>query len=284
MLLGPTGDPLGVVCLAPEASYGVSSDLIESYLHYVIAHEVGHNMGATHTNGVVYPNSLMNPGIYTDTGLEFVSPSINQISTQVSTYGSCLLDGTPGIDNPGDPPAPPPPDNGDGDSGGDSGGDSSGSSPGGDGDGRDRDLPNPSGVAVTLTKMKVKAKAGTSKASLIGNLNIDVNKAGCTIQIYGHSKKKIIAANVDHASSKAKLVAEYSTIGTELGINYSAKFKNGTCDEKGKVFFRAQMSCIDDGSIYLSGIKRAKAYGYGNSCSTKSVPKKAAKKLVAEAY
>jgi hypothetical protein len=77
---------IGVICYSPQFSFNV----VQSYGSLtggIFAHEVGHNMGATHDTQT--PNSLMYPFIsYSTTG--FSQRSLGEITTHLSYYGSCL--------------------------------------------------------------------------------------------------------------------------------------------------------------------------------------------------
>lgn len=94
---------LGVVCRMPEYLYGVTrykSDTANQML--VFAHEVGHNFNASHTTAIM--NASLDP---TATG--FALASIDEITSYLNSYGSCLNSGsnTP-IPTPGSGRTPTP--------------------------------------------------------------------------------------------------------------------------------------------------------------------------------
>ena len=109
-------------------------------------------------------------------------------------------------------------------------------------------------------------------------LRYKITLAECSIELYAHHKKSVLEDFQDLSTTKAKLISSYETEGNEAKLKYSANIKKGTSSKKKKVYFRAQSKC-GDGTLSLSNIKGAKTYGYGNSGSVKSVPKKLKKKF-----
>ena len=87
---------LGVICNNPSSAYGMSGrvDIAlgwEAANFLVTAHEIGHNLGATHSDS--YSNcvdSLMNIQISNYTQPTFCSASRSEVSNFVSANGTCL--------------------------------------------------------------------------------------------------------------------------------------------------------------------------------------------------
>ncbi len=84
---------LDVVCSNPELSYSLTSTA--RYDNWIIvAHELGHNLSAEHTDqNPVQPScadTIMMGNTYPINATEFCPYSVNQITTFVNTYGSCL--------------------------------------------------------------------------------------------------------------------------------------------------------------------------------------------------
>lgn len=81
-----TGDPGvpadGVVCLSPNFSFGLTTDVLPSI---TFAHEVGHNFDAQHTSSGIMTTSLGNPP-----PSSFSAVSVNQILAHVNANNSCL--------------------------------------------------------------------------------------------------------------------------------------------------------------------------------------------------
>jgi len=86
---------LGVICNNPSFAYGMSGKInvagLESANFLVTAHEIGHNLGASHSDS--YANcvdSLMNIQISQYTQPTFCSASRSEVSNFVSANGVCL--------------------------------------------------------------------------------------------------------------------------------------------------------------------------------------------------
>jgi Metallo-peptidase family M12/Calx-beta domain/Reprolysin family propeptide len=83
---------LGVVCGAPTFSYGMSIRTSQSIFRVAIpAHEMGHNLGASHSDGTAAcDNTIMQSVATSSTSLNFCQLSIDQITNYVNSYNSCL--------------------------------------------------------------------------------------------------------------------------------------------------------------------------------------------------
>jgi hypothetical protein len=88
---GP-GQP-GPVCLTPGNSVGLSQRIEDSIQAIVTAHEIGHNLGATHPDQSLpsqnLPRSIMSSEVASD-GKLFAEYSRGEIATQVIDHGDCL--------------------------------------------------------------------------------------------------------------------------------------------------------------------------------------------------
>ena len=81
----------GVVCRTRNLSYGLSQGITWVPQKYILtAHEIGHNLSATHAEGGACANTIMNGTSGPNTALSFCTTSRNQITSFVNTYGSCL--------------------------------------------------------------------------------------------------------------------------------------------------------------------------------------------------
>lgn len=81
---------LGTVCRFPSDSYSYTREWALPYR--VTAHEIGHNFGGVHTDGIncgTSNSSIMCSQII-NTNMYFSPASINTISSFISSYGSCL--------------------------------------------------------------------------------------------------------------------------------------------------------------------------------------------------
>jgi hypothetical protein len=77
---------IGVVCRAPTYSYNVTQSYA-SVTHTVLAHELGHNLGAWHDQNA--PGSLMYPSISFGNPT-FSGYSLGEINAFVDAFGSCI--------------------------------------------------------------------------------------------------------------------------------------------------------------------------------------------------
>jgi hypothetical protein len=88
---GP-GQP-GPVCITPGNSVGLSQRIEDSIQAIVTAHEIGHNLGATHPDQSLpaqnLPRSIMSSEVASD-GKLFAEYSRGEIATQVIDHGDCL--------------------------------------------------------------------------------------------------------------------------------------------------------------------------------------------------
>lgn len=88
---------VGVICNSPSLSYGVSQDLSSSFLRtQLTAHEIGHNLDASHDNQIGCPVSCSGSGPIMCSSLQsngsnsFSSCSVSAINTHTHNNGSCL--------------------------------------------------------------------------------------------------------------------------------------------------------------------------------------------------
>jgi hypothetical protein len=77
---------VGVVCYAPEYSFSVTQSY-GALSGAIFAHEVGHNLGASHD--FYNPDTLMYPSIGTNQS-GFSPLSLGQIESHLSYFGECL--------------------------------------------------------------------------------------------------------------------------------------------------------------------------------------------------
>lgn len=78
---------LGVLCVARSYSVGAVQDMSSATNHLILAHELGHNLGAEHDTST--PRSLMYPSLGTSQD-SFSSRSVSEIRTHITAYGSCM--------------------------------------------------------------------------------------------------------------------------------------------------------------------------------------------------
>lgn len=81
---------LGVICVNPSSAYGLSGRIYSFEVSWIVlAHEVGHNLGAAHVDTGDCANTIMNTvaSYLSDSFCQF---SVNQIVGFVNTYGNCL--------------------------------------------------------------------------------------------------------------------------------------------------------------------------------------------------
>jgi len=88
---------VGVICNSATLSYGVSQDLSSSFLRtQLTAHEIGHNLNASHDNQIGCPVSCSGSGPIMCSSLQsngsnaFSSCSVSAINTHTHNNGSCL--------------------------------------------------------------------------------------------------------------------------------------------------------------------------------------------------
>ena len=245
---------LGDLCGEPNPSgFSLSTDVHPELTSSTFAHELGHNLNADHIEG----EGLLNDGDLSLMGTEagppgstysFAQGSLDQINNFLDGNNQCLLDGEAGLEEGGSDPI----------------------------------KDGPIGTEISLRSFKAKGKSSKPKGKFRGIIDISGAKANCTVEVYGHYKKKFLVGDGDPAESKAKLLHSYITSGNETSIELSSTYRNGNCSTRKKYFFLAKNYCVEGGSYVLSDIKRVSAPGYGNSCSIKSLGKKIGKKLVSE--
>ncbi len=83
---------LGTVCLSPGSAYGFSGYINSFEANRVLmAHEIGHTVGANHVDGVQScGNTIMNENLSNVTPFTFCAFSRNAIATHVAVNGGCL--------------------------------------------------------------------------------------------------------------------------------------------------------------------------------------------------
>jgi hypothetical protein len=83
---------LNVVCSAPTYSYGFSQRIATAPVKYAVtAHEIGHNLSASHSDGQTgCTNTIMSSISSPNSVLEFCPFSVNQIKTYVNANSGCL--------------------------------------------------------------------------------------------------------------------------------------------------------------------------------------------------
>ncbi len=87
---------LGVVCNNPDFAYGLSGRVDvtwgwEEANFLVTSHEIGHNLGATHSDTALNcANTLMNAQLNGSTQLTFCTSSRSEVSSYVTANGTCL--------------------------------------------------------------------------------------------------------------------------------------------------------------------------------------------------
>lgn len=194
--LGGGSDPtigiayVAVACVDPEFSYGLSEN--SPGLHSVVfAHEIAHNLSATHDSSL--PISIMFPALPETPPTDFSDLSKAEISSFVSENGSCLSEGeltptptpTSGpAQTPTAGPSPTPTTPGGGGGGGGGGDDGTGPTP----------------TEVTLS-------ASFSGTAFAANINLSAADQDCTLMLRGSPLKtkvnsgKIIFQSVADATS-----------------------------------------------------------------------------------
>lgn len=100
---------IGTVCQAPSYAYGVSGFCGDSFTQsLVMAHEMGHNLGADHADSGDCINSVMN-AVLTSNVKSFCQLSRNLITSYVSQFGQCLgLEDISPLPTPEPTPVPEP--------------------------------------------------------------------------------------------------------------------------------------------------------------------------------
>jgi hypothetical protein len=97
----------GVMCRSANYSYGVTARSGASN-HIIVAHEIGHNLGADHVdNSGSCATSMMNPSV-SSAVTAFCDVSRTQVGNYVAANGSCLTVTTNPNPNPNPTPTPTP--------------------------------------------------------------------------------------------------------------------------------------------------------------------------------
>jgi hypothetical protein len=211
---------VGAACSAPDFSYGITQRLSDQLDPVIVAHEMGHTLGATHGVDVDHPTTgIMAP--FVSNTQTFSAFSLDQIQSYVAGNGSCLASvnyGTPTptpTPPPGSTPTPTP---------------TSGSGGGGGGGGAGTGGGNPIAPPVSLSvKVRGKVFSGSFTVSqLIDGCSVTL-RAGTTY--FNARTGKIIDTGLISATS-------YTFTQT-----LTTKVKQLGSKDKRKVYIVAQHSC-----------------------------------------
>lgn len=225
----------GVVCVEPTYSFGLSQHVSSTIDYITFAHELGHNFNATHDTSL--PASLMYPAAGPGQ-TSFSSLSRSEISSFVSSYGSCLSttqSGSPTpTPEPGATPAPTaPPDDG----GGGGGGGGSGADPG-----DDPNLPDLN-LSGSLSKSGV----------FTGTLTLSGNSGSSTCEV-----SLMIARGTSFSSTYLVDLSSGNINSATLQISLPLGVKASKAKENLQVLLKGLYYCPDSSEAAVSNVLKLK--------------------------
>ncbi len=221
---------VGALCVAADYSYGLSQRYDDAIDYITFAHEMGHNVNATHDSSTV-PHTIMYPSADA-TQTSFSAFSSGEISSFVSTYGSCFSSVSSGTPTPTPAPGDPTPVPTATPSGGGGGG-------GGADPGENPNLPS-------ISFQSSYSKSGTLVALL--TTSGGVSRSTCEISLLVSLKSNLEkATRIDLANGL------YSSVTFELNFPFKIKAASSS---KRKVYLAALYSCSGVGSASYSSVKK----------------------------